>query len=439
MGKTPATAEIDELIETSLDRTDLEELQEHIYDTFATVDHTHRRVRELRDEKDEVSGTDKKDLAEKRGILLYVLGRYSEAKEELETVADRTEAAHFLGRCCLELGEAEEAIEYLEEGRSGDDDFESDILLAHAHWRAGNVEEAEEICDAHEESHPDSPDILCCRGKVAEARGEYGEAVDLYEECLEKDSEHREALFRLAHNCDLNGQDDRAIELYNRCAAIKPTCVGALLNLGILYEDRKEYEDARDCYRRVLAIDPTHSQAQLYLKDVESAMEEEILEDEQRRQSRRQRAMETSVDEFQLSTETRKGLERLGIRTLGDLAAITEKQLKQAGNLEDENLQELRELMARNDLSVGEAAGLSGVNRRLSGSQVDPGKLDLPIDSLNLSTRSRRCMEKLEISTVGELIGHTEDELLQTPNFGDKSLEEIKEKLANLGLELREE
>lgn len=427
------------MIESSLDRSDLERLQEHIYDTFSTVDHTHRRVRELKNEKEDASGAEMKDLAEKRGILLYVLGRYAEAREELENVSDRKEARHFLGRCCLELGQADEAIEHLEEGRSGDDDFQTDILLAHAHWRTGNVEEAEEICDAHEESHPDSPDILCCRGKIAEARGDYGEAVDLYEACLEEDPEHREALFRLAHNCDLNGQDDRAIELYNRCSSIKPTCVGALLNLGILYEDRKEYENARDCYRRVLAIDPTHSQAQLYLKDVESAMEEDILEDEQRRQSRRQRAMETSVDDFQLSAETREGLDSLGIQTLGDLAAITEKQLKQAANLEDENMQELRELMARNDLSIGEAAGLAGADRRLSGSQVDPGKLDLPIDSLNLSTRSRRCMEKLEISTVGELIGHTEDELLQTPNFGDKSLEEIKEKLANLGLELREE
>ncbi|MEF8788296.1 MAG: DNA-directed RNA polymerase subunit alpha C-terminal domain-containing protein [Planctomycetota bacterium] len=439
MGKTPATAQLDDLIETSLDRNDLDELQKCIYETFSTVDHAHERARELKNEKEEASGAEEKDLAEKRGILLYALGRYSEAKEELETVADRKEASHFLGRCCLELGEAQEAIENLEDGRSGDDDFETDMLLAHAHWRAGDVEEAEEICDSHEQSHPDAPEILCCRGKIAEARGEYGEAVDLYEECLEEDPEHQEALFRLAHNCDLNGQDDRAIELYSRCASIKPTCVGALLNLGILYEDRREYEDARDCYRRVLAIDPTHSQAQLYLKDVESALEEEILEDEQRRQSRRQRAMETSVGEFQLSEETRKGLDRLGIQTLGDLAAITEKQLQQAGNLDDGAMQELRELMARNDLSIGEAAGLSGADRRLSGSQVDPGKLDLPIDSLNLSTRSRRCMEKLEISTVGELIGHTEDELLQTPNFGDKSLEEIKEKLANLGLELREE
>ena len=439
MGKTPATAELDDMIETSLDRTDLDELQKYIYDTFSTVDHAHERARDLKNDKEEATGTAKKDLAEKRGILLYALGRYAEAKEELETVNDRKEARHFLGRCCLELTETEEAIEHLEEGRSGDEDFETDMLLAHAHWRNGNIEKTEEICDAHEESHPDSADILCCRGKIAEARGDYGEAVDLYEECLEEDPENREALFRLAHNCDLNGQDDRAIELYSRCASIKPTCVGALLNLGILYEDHRKYENARDCYRRVLAIDPTHSQAQLYLKDVESAMEEEILEDEQRRQSRRQRAMETSINEFQLSEETRKGLERLGVQTLGDLAAITERQLQKAGNLEDEHMQEIRELMARNDLSIGEAAGLSGADRRLSGSQVDPGKLGLPIDSLNLSTRSRRCMEKLEITTVGELIGHTEDELLQTPNFGDKSLEEIKEKLANLGLELREE
>ena len=48
-------------------------------------------------------------------------------------------------------------------------------------------------------------------------------------------------------------------------------------------------------------------------------------------------------------------------------------------------------------------------------------------------------MERLGIDTVGELIQRTENDLLSTPNFGRTSVSEIKTKLAELGLGLREE
>ena len=59
------------------------------------------------------------------------------------------------------------------------------------------------------------------------------------------------------------------------------------------------------------------------------------------------------------------------------------------------------------------------------------------IESLGLSVRSGKCLEAEEIYTIDQLIYYTENELLKTPNLGRRSLNEIKEKLAERGLKLR--
>ena len=55
--------------------------------------------------------------------------------------------------------------------------------------------------------------------------------------------------------------------------------------------------------------------------------------------------------------------------------------------------------------------------------------LDRPISDLNLSVRARKCMVRLGISTIGELLRRTGDDLLECKNFGVTSLNEVREKL----------
>ena len=66
-------------------------------------------------------------------------------------------------------------------------------------------------------------------------------------------------------------------------------------------------------------------------------------------------------------------------------------------------------------------------------SDVDPILLK-PIDDLELTVRSANCLKAENIHYVGDLVQRTEVELLKTPNLGKKSLTEIKDVLANLGL-----
>jgi len=71
--------------------------------------------------------------------------------------------------------------------------------------------------------------------------------------------------------------------------------------------------------------------------------------------------------------------------------------------------------------------------------EVDNGLEDLlvqPIEHLDLSVRSMNCLKSDDVFLVGDLVQRNEQEMLRTPNFGRKSLNEIKEVLENMGLEL---
>jgi DNA-directed RNA polymerase subunit alpha len=67
------------------------------------------------------------------------------------------------------------------------------------------------------------------------------------------------------------------------------------------------------------------------------------------------------------------------------------------------------------------------------------GMGDVLIEELELGVRSYNCLKREGIQTVGDLVSKTEAELLNIPNFGKKSIDEVKEKLGDRGLALRGE
>jgi DNA-directed RNA polymerase subunit alpha len=78
-------------------------------------------------------------------------------------------------------------------------------------------------------------------------------------------------------------------------------------------------------------------------------------------------------------------------------------------------------------LSIGaDAASLSPLSPNLA----------LPIEDMDLSVRSYNCLKREGVSSVGELVQKTEQDLLDIRNFGQKSIEEVKQKLQEMGLSL---
>jgi DNA-directed RNA polymerase subunit alpha len=77
------------------------------------------------------------------------------------------------------------------------------------------------------------------------------------------------------------------------------------------------------------------------------------------------------------------------------------------------------------------------------GGAVEPalahGMENFPIEELELGVRSYNCLKRVGIETIGDLVVKTENELAAIPNFGKKSIEEVKETLGTHGLTLRGE
>jgi DNA-directed RNA polymerase subunit alpha len=90
---------------------------------------------------------------------------------------------------------------------------------------------------------------------------------------------------------------------------------------------------------------------------------------------------------------------------------------------------------------VGLVAELSDTPRGLElGDTAQVGShspdLDLPIEELDLSERPRNCLKRAQIDTIGQLLEKSEEDLLAITNFGQKSLEEVIQKLDERGLSL---
>jgi len=104
-----------------------------------------------------------------------------------------------------------------------------------------------------------------------------------------------------------------------------------------------------------------------------------------------------------------------------------------------------REALASAGATLGALIGLVAelvdepVGLELAGAE-EPARardLDIPIEELDLSERPRNCLKRAQVNTIGELIEKTEDDLLNITNFGQKSLDEVLEKLDARGLRLR--
>jgi DNA-directed RNA polymerase subunit alpha len=106
-----------------------------------------------------------------------------------------------------------------------------------------------------------------------------------------------------------------------------------------------------------------------------------------------------------------------------------------------------RDALASAGRTLVELFGLAReLNTEAEGIEIGPAPTDtalaadlaLPVEELNLTIRSYNCLKREGIHQVGELVARSEADLLDIRNFGAKSINEVKEKLAELGLSLKD-
>ena len=101
----------------------------------------------------------------------------------------------------------------------------------------------------------------------------------------------------------------------------------------------------------------------------------------------------------------------------------------------------IRQLAIFTDIDKIEGFGEAAARSTAAAQAVEPslahGMENFPIEELELGVRSYNCLKRVGIETIGDLVMKTENELAAIPNFGKKSIEEVKETLATHGLSLR--
>jgi DNA-directed RNA polymerase subunit alpha len=398
----------------------------------------------LRKKLESATGAAAKKWHLKLGVAEFFLGHTSDAANDLKQ-AEGALAGFYLGRALTSLHQLDDALKAFDKAeKSGYTAGQVQLQRAGIYRQKGDLKDARGILDKLKDGQAHNPEYHFQLGACDLADGNKGAAVKHFERAVELDPNHSAALFQLGHINDQAGNDDEAIGFYERCLQQPPVHVGALNNLGVLYEDNEKYDKAADCYRRILTSNPIDERARLFLKDAQASQTQYYDPGEEYDRSRFSQVLEIPVTDFELSVRSRNCLKKMNIRTLGDLTRVTEQQLLSSKNFGETSLLEIKEMMTTKGLRLGqslEEGALGGPDLRYrpptSLSEEQQAVLNKPVTDLNLSVRARKCMNRLGINSLGDLIQRTADELLESKNFGMTSLNEVREKLAQFGLTLR--
>ncbi|MEZ6142893.1 MAG: DNA-directed RNA polymerase subunit alpha C-terminal domain-containing protein [Zavarzinella sp.] len=392
--------------------------------------------------------TQSKKLALKLGITNYFLGYMKEAVRYFKEV-DTPLGLFYLGKSLANCRNYEAAAAAFDNAEKAGYSAPQVLLMKASILRLqGQIEKAKAILGKLGELSAFSAEFHFQMASIAIEEGHKKQAIESLEKAVQIDPSHSQALFLLGFFNDQAGQDDEAIRYYEQCLKYPPVNKGVLYNLGILYEDNHQYDRAAKCFERLLKADYNDERARLFLKDAQASLDQTAVPEDEVFDSRFRQVLDLPITDFELSVRSRNCLKKMGLRTLGDLTRTSEMSLLSSKNFGETSLTEIRAVMNQNNLRIGQALE--------QGTQFEPTRpappvhrqhaslppeqqamMDRPVSELNLTVRARKCMNRLGISTIGELLSRTSDELLDAKNFGVTSLNEVKEKLTEMGLKLR--
>jgi len=386
-------------------------------------------------------------LAVKIGIARYMVCRFADALGVLSAGTDNKDRRYAQAMCYKNLRQYPQAAEELQRAKDrGWDPDDAEAQRIECLALDGQTDEAAGALNKLARSVGEAADVYYLQGLLAELAGDPEGACDAYEQARECEGFHVSATFRLAYTCDLHGDEDRAIDLYHECVSNSPIHVSSLLNLAVLYEDAGHYDQAAECLKQIIACNPAHQRARLFLRDVEASKTMYFDEDQARRIAKHNAVLDIPVTDFELSVRARNCLKKMNIRTLGDLVITTEAELLAYKNFGETSLREIKGMLMAKGLHLGQGAeDHEPLELVFTGDSDEEGAhtaadelLDTPIERIEMSIRVKKAVEAMGITTLGQLAGKSEPELLGCKNFGQSSLNEVVERLAEYGLALRE-
>src|SRR2546429_4975987 len=194
-----------------------------------------------------------------------------------------------------------------------------------------------------------------------------------------------EEYYKRGIEAEKEGLHEKAVEFYERALNENPDHEGSAFNLAVLYDRRGDDAKAIELYERVCTSPPVHLNALMNLA---------VLYEDNNHYDEAHRCLDAI-----LRTDPNHSRARLYMK----------------------DVESARSMYYDDD--DHRAGGRNAV-------------MEIPISDFELSVRSRNCLKKMNIRSLGDLLKTTEQELLSYKNFGETSLNEIKALLASKGLRL---
>lgn len=389
---------------------------------------------------DTVRNSNKPHRDARLAALCWMLGNGEQAEGHARKDADHPLSLMVTGILAEDAGKLKEALACYEKAAQKDPASAPCILRRLGVLRKlDRQEEALAMIAKLEREFGDKPNLFFHKGRCLEEMGQYEDALACFEKALALDGDHAESLFHAARVLDLRGDDEEAIKFYKKIGpGAENSFSNTYINLATLYEDNGQYEEAIHCCEMILALDSTNKRARLMLESAESSINMYYSPEETKQSEKLEAILRVPVTDFELSVRSRNCLAKMNIRCLGDLVKRTESEMLAYKNFGETSLREIREMLTSRNLRLGmmrEDAATRAAFTRSSTRQREE-ILSKPIDELELSVRSRKCMDRMGIATIGELCAKSELDLATAKNFGRVSLNEIKKKLQENNLTL---
>ena len=383
-----------------------------------------------------------RDEALRAAVGCWILGRRDEAVRLFDQAKEGKERRWYAAQARREAGDYAGAAAELERAEKlGWDGFAVAMETAETRRLAGDLAKAEEILRKTAKAGEGSAEWHYQHAMVLKAAGRHEEVLDAFHKAIALNPAHRNACFQLAFTLDLRGEEREAIRLYKQCVAAPPTHVNALINLAVLYEDLGQFGEAVACLDQVLRAFPDHPRALMFRRDALESTTMMFDEEAEKERGQRNQVLEIPITDFELSVRSRNCLKKMNIKVLGDLLHITENELLSYKNFGETSLNEIKEMLASKGLRLGQAleeGSPASRPRPKPAVAAGEGVLATPVAEIEFSVRSKKCLQRLGVQSLGDLITRTEAELLAVKNFGQTSLQEIKNKLAEYNLGLRQ-
>jgi DNA-directed RNA polymerase subunit alpha len=245
------------------------------------------------------------------------------------------------------------------------------------------------------------------------------DAYRVFQKCVAKEPRDEQARLQLAALAALLGQAEEARETLGALAD-QTDRPAVLYSLGTIAETEGDYPAARDHYQSALMHDPEHVDSLFRL-----AYQHDLSGDDDAAIALYERARRIKPTRVNI------------LLNLGVLYEDRDDYAKAAECYRGVLVQDPNHARAKSFLRDAESSRSMVVDDDLERKEDRRNQLlRTPISDFELSVRSRNCLAKMNIASLGDLIQRTEAELLSYKNFGETSLQEIKEILGSKGLRL---